>query len=65
MNRVMKAAPRVRSVRPDISRTVDDIIAKMLERQPKQRFQTPQEVANELAIIAGSIGKTAFEIRQE
>lgn len=65
MNRVMKAAPRVRSVRPVISGTVDDIIAKMLERQPKQRFQTPQEVANVLGIIAGSIGNTAFEIRLE
>lgn len=41
-------APRVQTLRGDVPPELDDIIAKMLARDPAQRFQTPQEVVEAL-----------------
>ena len=48
MARVLTDAPRLRSVRPDVSPELDDVVARMLHRDPGRRFQTPREVAEAL-----------------
>jgi WD40 repeat protein/serine/threonine protein kinase len=49
MARAMKDAPHAASLRPEIPPGLDDVIAKMLARDPNQRFQTPNQVAAALA----------------
>lgn len=51
MARAVAPAPRVSSVRFDVSPALDDVVAKMLERDPDRRFQTPGEVAAALLPI--------------
>ena len=51
MNRAIAPAPRVSSIRPDCPPALDEIVARMLERDPKRRYQTPGEVAAALAPI--------------
>jgi WD40 repeat protein/tRNA A-37 threonylcarbamoyl transferase component Bud32 len=48
MARGLDDAPRIRSIRPEISAELDAIVAKMLARQPADRYQTPDEVARAL-----------------
>ena len=50
--RLAEDAPRLRSLREDVPQSLDDIVAKMLERDPDKRFQTPAEVARLLAPLA-------------
>jgi serine/threonine protein kinase len=52
MARAAKDAPRVSTLRADVPAKLDDIIARMLERDPARRFQTPAEVARALAPFA-------------
>jgi WD40 repeat protein/serine/threonine protein kinase len=52
MARAMKDAPRARSLRPEIPQELDDVIAKMLARDPGQRFQSPKEVSALLAAFS-------------
>ncbi|MBI5758545.1 MAG: protein kinase [Planctomycetales bacterium] len=49
MARAMNDAPHAASLRPEIPPGLDDVIAKMLARDPNQRFQTPNQVAAALA----------------
>lgn len=49
MARAMQDAPRASSLRPEIPTGLDDVIAKMLARDPTQRFQTPKQAASALA----------------
>ena len=42
-------APRCSQFRPEIDPRLDDVVAKMLTRDPAERFQTPGEVAVALA----------------
>jgi WD40 repeat protein len=49
MARAMQDAPRAASLRPEIPPGLDDLIAKMLARDPGQRFETPHQVAAALA----------------
>lgn len=48
MARAMKDAPRASSLREELPRRLDTIIAKMLEREPNKRFNSPLEVAEAL-----------------
>jgi serine/threonine protein kinase len=45
LQRVYHEAPRVRSLRPEISQEIDEIVAQMLRRNPAERYQTPAELA--------------------
>jgi serine/threonine protein kinase/tetratricopeptide (TPR) repeat protein len=54
MARTSRDAPRVSSLRKDVPPEVDAIVAKMLARDPKDRFQTPAEVIAAIAPFAAS-----------
>ena len=45
LQRVYNEAPRVRSLQPDISQEIDDIVARMMRRNPAERYATPAELA--------------------
>ena len=45
-------APRVRGLRPEVPPALDAVLAKMLTRDPGQRYQTPLEVSLALAPFA-------------
>lgn len=49
MARAMHDAPHAATLRPEIPPLLDDVIAKMLARDPNQRFQNPKQVAAALA----------------
>ena len=52
LERINKDAPPVSAYRPEISPVLVHIVAKMLHRDPNQRFQTPAEVAAVLEAFA-------------
>ena len=52
MARVTQDAPPVCSLRPEVPAALEAIVAKMLERDPQRRFQSPGEVAVSLAPFA-------------
>jgi len=52
MARALHDAPRVQSLRPEISNELDAVVARMLARDPDLRYQHPGEVARALAPIA-------------
>ncbi len=54
--RALEDAPRARSLRPDLPPALDDCIARMLARDPAQRFQTAGEVAQALDTLAATGG---------
>ena len=41
--------PALRNVRPDVSETLEQVISKLMAKDPRRRFQTPKEIAEELA----------------
>ena len=45
---IREDAPSVRSVRPDVSQTLDGIVAKALQRDPKQRYASAEAMQNDL-----------------
>jgi serine/threonine-protein kinase len=47
--RVLGDAPSVRRIRPEVSPALDQVLAKMMVRNPADRYQTPREVAQALA----------------
>jgi serine/threonine protein kinase len=66
MARLLKDAPRASSRRTDLPEAVDEIVARMLAREPGERYQTPAEVAEALfpftfegEKITASVGKTS------
>ncbi|MFQ5734922.1 MAG: serine/threonine-protein kinase, partial [Planctomycetaceae bacterium] len=52
MAKAMDDAPRLKSLRPEIPDALDAVVAKMLSRDPDQRYQTPAEVAAALTPFA-------------
>jgi serine/threonine protein kinase len=46
--RMLGDAPSVRKVRPEISPALEQILARMMARNPAERYQTPGEVAKAL-----------------
>lgn len=50
--RAMEDAPRARSFRPELPEQLDDCIARMLARDPAERFQSASEVAQALDALA-------------
>jgi len=66
MNRLQSDPPPLSTQAPNIPRGLDSIVAKMLKRAPQERYQTPDEVASDLAaILAGtlpdSLGRAATQ----
>ncbi|MCY2964975.1 MAG: protein kinase [Planctomycetota bacterium] len=57
--RVRFDAPRVSSLRPDIPPEIDAIVARMMARNPADRYQTPLELARALVPFALSTGQVA------
>lgn len=51
--RLKKDAPKLSSRRSDVSQGLDAVVTKMLAREPKQRFQTPGQVAIALEPFCG------------
>ena len=49
MARAMKPAPPLRSLRPDLAPHLDRVVARLLDRDASQRFQTPVEFIQEIA----------------
>ena len=45
-------APPIRSVRPDVSEELEAVIAKCMAKSPDERWQTPGELADALAVSA-------------
>jgi eukaryotic-like serine/threonine-protein kinase len=45
------APPRVQALRPDVPRDLDRIVARCLEKDPRDRFQTARDVYNELRYL--------------
>lgn len=54
LERINKDAPPVSAYRPEIPPVLVHIVAKMLHRDPNQRFQTPAEVAAVLDAFAAN-----------
>lgn len=55
MNRVQKDPPLLSKLVSNVPRGLDAVVAKMLERLPEDRYQTPVELAADLAaVIAGA-----------
>ena len=52
MARATHDAPRVRLYRPDVPGELDDVLARMLARDPQHRYQTPADVAYALSPFA-------------
>jgi serine/threonine protein kinase len=51
MNRLRAEAPRVSTLCPNVPRGLDAVLAKMLKREPNQRYETPTALAADLAAI--------------
>jgi serine/threonine protein kinase len=55
MNRLQNDPPPLSTLAPEIPRGLDAVVAKMLKRNPKERYQKPAEVAADLsAVLAGT-----------
>ncbi|MEK6238438.1 MAG: protein kinase, partial [Planctomycetales bacterium] len=52
MARAVKTAPPASSIQEDVPEEISHIIARMLEREPDDRYQTPQDVADDLNAFA-------------
>ncbi len=65
MMRMKHDAPRLSCMRDGIDSRLDEILAKMLARDPSERFQSPAEVAEVLQIFADApiSSKSRAEIR--
>jgi serine/threonine protein kinase len=51
MNRLQHDPPRLSSLVPHVPRRLDEILARMLQRSPDERYQSPVEVAADLAAV--------------
>jgi serine/threonine protein kinase len=55
MNRLQSEPPLLSTLVPNIPRGLDSVVAKMLKRTPDERYQTPAQVAADLAaVLAGT-----------
>lgn len=55
MVRCSKDAPSARSIRPELAEPIDAIVTRMTRRNPDERFQTPQELADAIEPYCGPI----------
>ncbi|MBV9340057.1 MAG: protein kinase, partial [Acidobacteria bacterium] len=53
-----KTVPAPSSLRPELPRQLDRIISKLLEKDPRQRYQSAAEVQAELGILLNSLENT-------
>ncbi len=51
MSRATVEPPRVSSLRSEVPAALDELVAKLLKREPRERFQTPGELADWLATL--------------
>jgi serine/threonine protein kinase len=51
MNRLEKDPPPLSKLVPNVPRGLDAVLAKMLKRAPEERYQTPVELAADLAAV--------------
>ncbi|HVX15859.1 MAG TPA: serine/threonine-protein kinase [Pirellulales bacterium] len=65
MSRLLGDAPRVSSRRDDVYEEVDNIVARMLAREPDDRYQTPAELAEALFPFTFQGEKVAAGLIQE
>lgn len=49
--RLSQPAPGVRTIRPEVSPRTAALVARLLAREPRDRYQLPQEVLAEIAVI--------------
>jgi serine/threonine protein kinase len=62
MNRLQGEPPLLSSVIPDVPRGLDAVVAKMLKKSPQDRYQTPGELAADLAaVLAGNVDDPILE----
>ncbi|MEK6238794.1 MAG: hypothetical protein N2C14_29110, partial [Planctomycetales bacterium] len=59
--RYTEDAPLIRTVRPEAPQGLEFVIAKMTAREPKDRFQTPLEVAHALAPFAAGMSSDSSQ----
>jgi serine/threonine protein kinase len=60
MNRLRGEAPRLSTLCPEVPRGLDAVVAKMLKRDPADRYQAPAALAADLAaILEGSPEETS------
>jgi hypothetical protein len=62
VNRVKQDAPNIRTLRDDVPEGLAHVIAKLLVRDPKKRYQKPMEVAEALAPYCWKIGDPPPEV---
>src|SRR5581483_664354 len=62
--RLIRPAPDVRSVNPEVSEEVAALITKLMRRDPANRFQSPAELAAELKKLIAARTELAEEQRE-
>ncbi len=55
---IFKKAPEVRDLLPDAPRLLSDIIGKMMAKKPAQRYQSYQELFNDLQLLRQQVAPT-------
>lgn len=65
MHHIVEPPPRVRSLRPDLSPTVDAVVETALQKDPSARFQTGEQMAGAIDLVTGSLkGFPAIVLRR-
>ena len=54
LKQIKQAPPRVREIRPEIPPSIDEVVARALAKDPKERFASAAEFARELDLAKGS-----------
>ncbi|WP_158545263.1 serine/threonine-protein kinase [Bremerella cremea] len=65
MAQTQKNAPAVNLVRPDVPEALAAVVARMMAKDPADRFQTPREVQQTLRMLANGIPPLAPPPNQE
>ena len=55
MHHIVEPPPRVRSLRPDLSPTIDALVETALQKDPAHRFQTGEQMAGAIDLVTGSL----------
>jgi serine/threonine protein kinase len=61
LNRLQSDPPPLSTLAPGIPQGLDAVVAKMLKPRPQERYQTPEEVAADLAAILSGARSAAIE----
>jgi hypothetical protein len=62
MNRLRGEPPRLSTLCPTVPRGLDAVVAKMLKRQPAERYQSPAPLAADLSAILEGGGSAEIDI---